>query len=681
MVPRSRAWLLPVLACVAATLSPAQSQALAQTGPDQLRLDAPARGQRALDALGNDVATAAAANGMTGHELRELVLGDDTAWLDKTGRVFFKDPLPSGTVDAGELEPPAQAVADPFALHSKPGSQHVIFLDFDGASVSGTAWNQSYPLPAGTHPAWTLDADATTFSTTERDAIASIWARVSEDYAPFDVDVTTQDPGAAAIDRTSSTDPTYGTRVLITPSVAASTAICNNRCGGVAYLDVFDVPGSNHAYYQPAWVFPQSLANSTKSIAEAATHEAGHNFGLDHDATAVASYYSGHAMWAPIMGSGYSRPVVQWSKGEYAGATTTEDDLAMIAANGAPLRPDEAGGTTATAATQLPIGGAYITTRTDQDLYALGTCSGSVSLAAAPASTSPNLDIQLALVGADGTVVASANPASAMSSQDVATGMGATLTQSVPAGTYFVRVDGVGNGTVLTGYSDYASIGAYTLSASGACTTVTANPAVAPTAPTSLTTVVRAGALEADIDWAPPTSDGGSPVTGYRLTVDGDVVADTSASQTAATLTGLAAGETYAVAVRARNSVGLGAPAQTSFSVPAAASVPPVAATAPSAPRIGAAASGARGGRSTATAKWSPPLDDGGSAVTGYQVRAQRLNSSGAVVKTITSAWLAPSARALKLRLVKGRYRFVVVARNRIGASAWSAPSRIVRAR
>ena len=31
------------------------------------------------------------------------------------------------------------------------------------------------------------------------------------------------------------------------------------------------------------------------------------------------TYYKGHGGWAPIMGVGYYKAVVQWSKGEYLG--------------------------------------------------------------------------------------------------------------------------------------------------------------------------------------------------------------------------------------------------------------------------------------------------------------------------------------------------------------------------
>ena len=56
----------------------------------------------------------------------------------------------------------------------------------------------------------------TNFSDAELTEIQRAWQVVAEDYAPFDVNVTTKDPGAAAIDRTSSTDSVYGTRAVIT---------------------------------------------------------------------------------------------------------------------------------------------------------------------------------------------------------------------------------------------------------------------------------------------------------------------------------------------------------------------------------------------------------------------------------------------------------------------------------
>ncbi|MGA1872610.1 MAG: hypothetical protein ACMUHY_02970, partial [Thermoplasmatota archaeon] len=48
-----------------------------------------------------------------------------------------------------------------------------------------------------------------------------------------------------------------------------------------------------------------------------------------------------------IMGSAYGQSITQWSDGSYPGANNTEDDLAMISANGAPLVGDDVGDTPA----------------------------------------------------------------------------------------------------------------------------------------------------------------------------------------------------------------------------------------------------------------------------------------------------------------------------------------------
>ena len=50
-------------------------------------------------------------------------------------------------------------------------------------------------------------------------------------------------------------------------------------------------------------VFPQALGNDPKNVGEAASHEAGHNLGLQHDGTGSVGYYSGHGSWATASAS------------------------------------------------------------------------------------------------------------------------------------------------------------------------------------------------------------------------------------------------------------------------------------------------------------------------------------------------------------------------------------------
>ena len=112
-------------------------------------------------------------------------------------------------------------------------------------------------------------------------------------------------------------------------------------------MGVFDYVGS---YYKPAFVFNKSLVGA----AEAISHEVGHNLGLSHDGvTGGAAYYQGQGSgatgWAPIMGVGYYKQLVQWSKGEYANSNNTQDDIQIIQNNGALLLADDHGNNQASA--------------------------------------------------------------------------------------------------------------------------------------------------------------------------------------------------------------------------------------------------------------------------------------------------------------------------------------------
>ena len=341
-IPMNRAAALAVAAVVVTSLTAGLTGSAQASGSNEPKLPHATHGQQAIQLLGDDLADAAALNGMSASQLRQVLRQDSTAWLDENAHMYYVEPVApaapegsSSSIGAGVAPYPLNQT---FLLHSRPTSLHTIYLDFDGVNVSNTAWNDSFGLPAGDYAGYSLDGSAT-FNNAEKEEIQKIWQRVAEDYAPFDVDVTTEDPGVAAIDRTDGSDLEFGTRAAISDDSTASNAVCSSSCGGIAYIDVFDRAGTGfqgHLYYQPAWVFGHLLAsNDTKDIAEAVSHEVGHNFGLNHDGTSSLSYYTGHAMWAPIMGVGYNRPVVQWSKGQYADANNLQDDLSIIAGNDA----------------------------------------------------------------------------------------------------------------------------------------------------------------------------------------------------------------------------------------------------------------------------------------------------------------------------------------------------------
>jgi hypothetical protein len=79
---------------------------------------------------------------------------------------------------------------------------------------------------------------------------------------------------------------------------------------------------------------------------------------------------------------------------------------------------------------------------------------------------------------------------------------------------------------------------------------------------------------------------------------------------------------------------------------------------------------------------WGAPTSNGGTAVTGYRVRALRMSSTGAVLSTTTSAVQPATARALTMTLpAVGSYRFTVQAVNAVGSGALSARSNLVAGR
>jgi PKD repeat protein len=354
-------------------------------------------------------------------------------------------------------------VSNPPAHSSRPGATNVVYLDFNGHVVAGTQWNAG-AASSWTFPAYDLDGDATTFSDAEQTAIFQIWQRVAEDFAPFNINVTTVEPATFT--------PRTG-RVLITRSYDVNgVAAPWSTAGGVAYVGVFNF--SNYvSSYHPAFVYYNNLAGGRPDIvAEAVSHEFGHNLGLSHDGTrSGATYYSGHGSgatsWGPIMGTGYYDAVSQWSKGEYYDANNTEDDLATMAGH-LSYRPDDNGNAPATASTLTPTGNAIsasgvIEQNTDVDYFRLTLGGGSVNITAAPFRSTQytnggNLDIQLRLLDANSTVVATTNPADETR---------ATLTATVAGGTYYLEVAPVGTGAPLSnppsGYTVYGSLGQYTL--------------------------------------------------------------------------------------------------------------------------------------------------------------------------------------------------------------------------
>ncbi len=337
----------------------------------------------------------------------------------------------------------------PPILSSNPSSTFVVYCDFDGEVVTHPLWNDGNTINAAPH----ARANDVAF-------VTRVWERASEDFAPFNVNVTT--------DRTVYDATAESRRVMcvITPTNLAAPG-----AGGVAYVGSF-------GFGIPCWAFNDTEATCAETI----SHEVGHTMGLRHDGvTGGFAYYGGHGAgptsWAPIMGAYFAdfepplidEELTQFSKGEYPTADNKEDDLAIITgSNGFSYRQDDKGSSIQDAS-QLSLNrgtiedSGIIEKSADKDYFAFATSGGAVSMKVSVTNVNStddpqrgsNLAVSAEILDSTGKSVLIANPADEID---------ATITTTLARGNYFLVVDGAGRGDLATGFSDYASLGQYSIS-------------------------------------------------------------------------------------------------------------------------------------------------------------------------------------------------------------------------
>jgi hypothetical protein len=332
------------------------------------------------------------------------------------------------------------------ALSSLPTAKATIFLDFDGHYVDGSSWNGGVPFyctPSGLNDT----------------QITEVFNRVSEDYRPFNINITT--------DSAVFIKAPFSQRIRI---IVTLTSAWYQGVGGVSFTGSFtwgdDTPG---------FVFPDRLAYNPKIIADCCTHESGHTVGLSHQAkyngtcNLVTIYNDGAGTgeigWAPVMGNSYGRNISGWNNGPTpSGCTADQDNLSIITSrNGFTYRVDDHSDDPNDHPTEVNIDNSrfategIITTNTDRDVFQINLQrTGLLHLDAKPFSVGANndganLDMKLTLLNSAKEIVAVYDP------KDI---LNVVIDTTLHAGNYYVVVQGAGNANA----TNYGSLGSYKIS-------------------------------------------------------------------------------------------------------------------------------------------------------------------------------------------------------------------------
>jgi autotransporter-associated beta strand protein len=400
------------------------------------------------------------------------------------------------------------------ALSSRPGAAYTIYLDFGGFNFDGTWGDDITPvLTPGSMPAY--DGTATNFGATDQSNISQIWARAAEKYAPFNINVTTVDPAVAA--GQASTDAqrqAYYDEQSQFMHTVIGTGSWDGQAGGVSYIGVDSAAQYNASSnggaglgYHTDFVFTNYLggAAALQNIGEAASHENGHGFGLFHQSDynssgGLVSEYSssngssGPGSFAPVMGSSYNAQRGLWRNGTSDNGSSPgfQNDVGVIVSNpGMGGFINDGIGHTVAAATPMPLSGSAVNyslakgvivpvsasspaaigaANYTSDYFAFTSPGGVISLTAndggervTPGTADPGavLFSTLSILNSSGGTLYTASTNSASLSE--------TISQVLPAGTYYAEVSSYGGETfVYGGYTNtFFDMGDFFLTGTG----------------------------------------------------------------------------------------------------------------------------------------------------------------------------------------------------------------------
>ncbi len=373
-----------------------------------------------------------------------------------------------------------QAMGLPF-LDSNPGAPVTLHLDFTGNFE--TSWfNSKGDFPRNGSkvetPSFSTDSNHTSFSASEQALIKEIWARVAEDFAPFNINVTTHYYG------------TYADGKALKVAIGGHDSDWYrewmtdfNETSGTSNFKSFTTSAaSNVVFVFSDNIFSWSLSgkidgdgrsiNFAAATATTASHEAGHAFGLTHNSIYLSNYDGktldsngnlvgkieydpGTPLWSPIMGNSLISDRTTWANAPaHGGPHVLQDDMAILAGLFG-YRADDHGDTLATASAMTApshslqpwTGKGIIGKSNDHDWFRFTSSGGQIEVRVNPDQYGANL-IPVAELWSDKGFVAKATSGGLNSSN---------IKANVAAGTYYVKVKGFG---------DYGDVGQFTVTVS-----------------------------------------------------------------------------------------------------------------------------------------------------------------------------------------------------------------------